>query len=76
MARRMRIRILQSVPLLAKLSERKLLKLAGVMKVSSCEYVIFFVVIYAYVYVQYMYIYMYIYIYTYMCIYMYTHISI
>ena len=35
MARRMRIRILQSVPLLAKLSETKLLKLAGVMKVQS-----------------------------------------
>ena len=35
MARRMRIRILQSVPLLAKLSEIKLLKLAGVMKVQS-----------------------------------------
>ena len=35
MARRMRIRILQSVPLLAKLTEIKLLKLAGVMKVQS-----------------------------------------
>jgi CRP-like cAMP-binding protein len=35
MAKRMRIRILQSVPLLAKLSESKLLKLASVMKVQS-----------------------------------------
>jgi CRP-like cAMP-binding protein len=35
MAKRMRVRILQSVPLLAKLSENKLLELAGVMKVQS-----------------------------------------
>ena len=35
MAKRMRVRILQSVPLLAKLSENKLLELASVMKVQS-----------------------------------------
>ena len=35
MARRMRIRILQSVPLLSKLSEAKLMKFAGVMKVQA-----------------------------------------
>lgn len=35
LAKRMRIRILQSVPLLSKLSEKKLLKLSSVMKVQS-----------------------------------------
>ena len=35
MARRMRIRILQSVPLLSKLSEAKLMKFASVMKVQA-----------------------------------------
>jgi cGMP-dependent protein kinase len=35
MARRMRIRILQSVPLLSKLSETKLMKFASVMKVQA-----------------------------------------
>ena len=35
MAKRMRVRILQSVPLLAKLSESKLLELSSVMKVQS-----------------------------------------
>lgn len=35
LAQRMRIRILQSVPLLAKLSENKLMKLSGVMRVQS-----------------------------------------
>jgi CRP-like cAMP-binding protein len=35
MAKKMRVRILQSVPLLAKLSEKKLLELASVMKVQS-----------------------------------------
>lgn len=35
LAQKMRIRILQSVPLLAKLSENKLSKLAGVMRVQQ-----------------------------------------
>ena len=35
MAKRMRVRILQSVPLLAKLSENKLLELSSLMKVQS-----------------------------------------
>lgn len=35
LAKRMRIRILQSVPLLARLTEAKLIKLAGVMRVQS-----------------------------------------
>ena len=43
LASKMRIRILQSVPLLAKLSEAKLVRLAGVMRVMSFrtgEYII------------------------------------
>lgn len=43
LARRMRIRILQSVPLLAKLSESKLARLSGVMRVqafSAGQYII------------------------------------
>ena len=35
MAQKMRVRILQSVPILAKLSESKLMELSGVMKVQS-----------------------------------------